>query len=35
MQIFRTLSLDAKGSINPRVEATRIFIAASGLPERL
>ena len=35
MQVFRVLGLDARGNINPRVEATRIFIAASSLPERL
>ena len=35
MQVFRALGLDAKGSINPRVEAVRIFVAASSLPERL
>ena len=35
MQVFRALGLDAKGSINPRVEAVRIFIAASSLPDRL
>jgi len=35
MQIFRALGLDSKGSINPRVEAVRRFIAASSLPDRL
>lgn len=35
MQVFRALGLDAKGVINPRVEAVRIFIASSSLPERL
>lgn len=35
IQVFRALGLDAKGIINPRVEAVRIFIAESSLPERL
>jgi DNA-binding NarL/FixJ family response regulator len=35
MQVFRALGLDSRGNINPRVEAARIFIAASSLPERL
>ena len=35
IQVFRSLGLDAKGPINPRVEAVRIYIAASSLPERL
>lgn len=35
MQIFRLLGLDTRGHINPRVEAVRIFIATTSLPERL
>lgn len=34
MQIFRILDIDTRGDINPRVEATRKFIAASSLPAR-
>lgn len=35
MQVFRALGVDTKGSVNPRVEAVRIFVASSSLPERL
>lgn len=35
MQIFRAMSIDTRGALNPRVEAVRRFIAASSLPERL
>lgn len=35
IQVFRALGLDSRGSLNPRVEAVRIFIAASSLPDRL
>ena len=35
MQVFRALGLDSRGNINPRVEAARIFIAASSIPDRL
>jgi DNA-binding NarL/FixJ family response regulator len=35
MQVFRALGLDSRGNINPRVEAARIFIATSSLPDRL
>ena len=34
-EIFRDLGIDAKGGVNPRVEAVRQFIAAAGIPERL
>lgn len=34
MQVFRALGLDSRGNINPRVEAARIFIASSSLPDR-
>lgn len=34
MQIFRTLEIDTRGDVNPRVEAVRRFIASSSLPER-
>lgn len=32
--IFRALGIDAKGDVNPRVEAVRRFIGSAGLPER-
>lgn len=35
MQVFRALGLDTRGNTNPRVEAVRIFIASSSLPDRL
>ncbi len=35
MQVFRALGLDTRGNINPRVEAVRIYVAASSLPDRL
>lgn len=35
MQVFRALGLDSRGTLNPRVEAVRIFIAASSMPDRL
>ena len=35
VDIFRTMSIDTKGDLNPRVEAIRIFIASASLPERL
>jgi len=34
MQVFRTLGIDTRGDLNPRVEAVRRFIAAASLPER-
>lgn len=33
--IFKVLDIETKGDVNPRVEAVRIFIASSSLPERL
>ncbi len=35
MQVFRALGLDSRGNINPRVEAVRIFISSSAMPDRL
>jgi DNA-binding NarL/FixJ family response regulator len=35
MQVFRALGLDSRGPVNPRVEAVRIFIASSSMPDRL
>ena len=35
MQIFRALGLDSRGRLNPRVEAVRIYIASSSLPDRM
>ena len=35
IQIFRALEIDTRGPINPRVEAVRIFVSASSLPERV
>lgn len=35
MQVFRALGLDSRGTLNPRVEAVRIFIASSSMPDRL
>lgn len=35
MQVFRALNINTNGSLNPRVEAVRIFGVTSGLPERL
>ena len=34
-EIFRTLSIDTRSNVNPRVEAVRQFIAAAGIPDRL
>jgi DNA-binding NarL/FixJ family response regulator len=34
MEVFRALGLTGRQNLNPRVEAVRIFGAASGLPER-
>lgn len=34
VEVFRDLGVDTKGSLNPRVEAVRRFIAAAGMPER-
>lgn len=34
MGVFRALQIDTRGAVNPRVEAVRIFVAASGLPQR-
>lgn len=33
-EVFRALDIDTKGSVNPRVEATRRYIAVAGIPER-
>lgn len=33
-EVFRTLRIETKGSVNPRVEAVRQFIAVSGIPDR-
>ena len=35
MQVFRALGIDSRGVLNSRVEAVRIFTAASSLPDRL
>lgn len=35
VEIFRTLKIDTKGNLNPRVEAVRRFVAAAGVPDRL
>lgn len=34
IQIFRALEIPTRGDLNPRVEATRQFIIASGVPQR-
>lgn len=34
IDVFRELGIDTRGSLNPRVEAVRQFIAAAGIPER-
>lgn len=34
VEVFRELGIDTKGELNPRVEATRRFITAAGMPER-
>lgn len=34
MSVFRALQIDTRGAVNPRVEAVRMFVAASGLPQR-
>lgn len=34
ISIFRTLGIDTHAYLNPRVEAVRLFIAATTLPER-
>lgn len=31
--IFRTLELEHRGDLNPRLQAARMYIAAAGLPE--
>lgn len=33
-EIFQSLGIDTAGELNPRVEATRMFIEAAGLPHR-
>lgn len=33
-EVFRGLNIDTKGPINPRVEATRRYIAVAGIPDR-
>lgn len=33
-EIFEKLGIDTRSNLNPRVEATRIFIDAAGLPSR-
>lgn len=33
-EIFQRLGIDTAGELNPRVEATRMFIEAAGLPRR-
>lgn len=35
IEIFRTLDINTKGNINPRVEAVRLFVTAAGVPDRL
>lgn len=35
VEIFRALGIDTRSNVNPRVEATRQFIAAAGVPDRL
>lgn len=35
VEIFKALGIDTRGKVNPRVEATRQFIAAAGVPDRL
>jgi len=35
IEIFRTLNIDTKSNLNPRVEAVRRFISAAGVPDRL
>ena len=35
VEIFRTMGIDTKGNVNPRVEAARQYIAAAGVPDRL
>lgn len=34
-EIFRALGIETRGTVNPRVEAVRQFIAAAGVPDRL
>jgi DNA-binding NarL/FixJ family response regulator len=33
-EVFRALDIETKGMVNPRVEATRRYIAVSGIPDR-
>jgi DNA-binding NarL/FixJ family response regulator len=33
-EVFKALGIPSAGSVNPRVEAVRQFIAAAGVPER-
>ena len=33
-EVFRGLDIDTRGGVNPRVEATRRYIAVAGIPER-
>jgi DNA-binding NarL/FixJ family response regulator len=35
VEIFRALNIDTKGTLNPRVEAVRMFVTAAGVPDRL
>ncbi len=35
IQVFRALGIDSRSNVNPRVEAVRIFISCSTLPDRL
>lgn len=33
-EVFRGLAIDTKGTVNPRVEAARRYIAVAGIPDR-
>lgn len=33
-EVFRALEIDTRGIVNPRVEATRRYIAVAGIPDR-
>jgi DNA-binding NarL/FixJ family response regulator len=35
VEIFRTLNIETRGQLNPRVEAVRKFVSAAGVPDRL
>jgi DNA-binding NarL/FixJ family response regulator len=32
--IFRSLGINTRGTVNPRVEATRRYISVAGIPDR-